>query len=95
MLAASAVDSMLKLKGYTDGSLYTRIEKAASDHLITGDMAKWAHEVRLDANYQRHADEISSLPTPNDARRIIEFASAFAEFLFVLPGRVLRGISNE
>lgn len=50
MLAASAVDALLKLKGYTAGSLYARIEKAAEDHVITQDMAKWAHEVRLDAN---------------------------------------------
>ena len=50
MLAASAVDSMLKEKGYKDGSLYKRIEQAAGDHLITAEMASWAHEVRLDAN---------------------------------------------
>ena len=55
MLAASAVDSMLKIKNYRDGSLYARIEQAVNDHLITQDMATWAHEVRLDANDQRHA----------------------------------------
>lgn len=94
MLAGSAVDSMLKLKGYTEGSLYKRIESAASDHLITADMAIWAHEVRLDANDQRHADEASTLPTPEDAKRVIEFASAFAEYLFVLPSRIQRGITK-
>lgn len=31
MLAASAVDSMLKAKGYVEGSLYARIDKAAAD----------------------------------------------------------------
>src|SRR5471030_520322 len=50
MLAASAVDAMLKEKNYKTGNLYSRIEKAVADHVITGDMAKWAHEVRLDAN---------------------------------------------
>lgn len=95
MLAGSAVDSMLKLKGYTDGSLYKRIESAVTDGLITSEMAKWAHEVRLDANDQRHADEDSNLPSPNDAKRAIEFASAFAEYLFVLPSRIQRGISKN
>lgn len=57
MLCASSVDAMLKLKGYKDGSLYQRIENAAKDHLITNEMSKWAHDVRLDANDQRHADE--------------------------------------
>ena len=92
MLAASAVDSMLKLKGYVDGSLYTRIEKAATDHVITKDMATWAHEVRLDANDQRHADDAVTLPNEEDAKRVLDFASALAEIMFVLPSRVLRGL---
>lgn len=35
MLAASAVDAMLKLTGYNEGNLYSQIEKAANDHVIT------------------------------------------------------------
>ena len=94
MLAASAVDSMLKLKNYTEGSLYTRIQKAVDDHVITQDMATWAHEVRLDANDQRHADEAANLPAQQDAERVIDFATALAEILFVLPSRVQRGITK-
>lgn len=94
MLAASAVDSMLKLKNYTDGSLYTRIEKAVEDHVITQDMATWAHEVRLDANGQRHADQAANMPTSQDAKRVIDFATSLAEILFVLPSRVQRGINQ-
>src|SRR2546425_1148696 len=62
MLAASAVDAMLKAKGYKDGSLNSRIKKAVADHLITKEMGQWAHEVRLDANEQRHADEDYKIP---------------------------------
>src|SRR5437867_5672115 len=40
MLSASAVDSMLKLKGLKQGTLNTRIDKAAEAHIITADMAK-------------------------------------------------------
>lgn len=94
MLAASAVDAMLKAKGYSDGNLYGRIEKAAKDHLITEDMSKWAHEVRLDANDQRHADQQAGLPSTDDAARVIDFALALAEILFVLPSRVQRGIEQ-
>ncbi|QAB15838.1 DUF4145 domain-containing protein [Hydrogenovibrio thermophilus] len=94
MLAASAVDSMLKLKGYAKGSLYDRIEKTVKDHVITQDMATWAHEVRLDANDQRHADEEASLPSQADAERVVDFAMALAEILFVLPSRVQRGITQ-
>ena len=95
MLAASSVDAMLKAKGYKDGSLYERIDKAVSDHLITNEMGLWAHEVRLEANGQRHADENFTLPTADDASRIIAFAEALAEFLFVLPARVSRGRTSN
>jgi hypothetical protein len=91
MLTASSVDAMLKEKGYKTGSLYARIEHAVKDHLITQEMAEWAHEVRLDANDERHADASSSLPGEPDALRAIEFAQALAEFLFVLPARIARG----
>lgn len=91
MLAASAVDAMLKAKGKKDGSLYKRIDEAAQDHLITQEMALWAHEVRLDANDQRHADEEAALPTENDAKRSIGFASALGDFLFALPAKVEAG----
>lgn len=91
MLAASAVDAMLKVKGYEQGNLYSRIGQAVADHLITAEMGAWAHEVRLEANGQRHADAEFSMPTAADADRVVSFASALAEFLFVLPARVARG----
>lgn len=95
MLAASAVDSMLKAKDYLDGSLYKRIEAAVADNLLTNEMATWAHDVRLDANDQRHADEDAGLPTTQDAARVIDFVSAIAEYLFVLPAKVKRGIAHQ
>lgn len=91
MLAASAVDAMLKDKGLKDGNLYGRINEAAKQHLITEEMGAWAHEVRLDANDERHADEDADLPSTEDAERVIEFVLALAQFLYVLPSRVERG----
>lgn len=38
MLSASAVDAMLKEKGYSDSSLYSRINKATEEHLLTEQM---------------------------------------------------------
>lgn len=91
MLTASAVDAMLKEKGLKEGSLNARIKSAAGQHLITAEMATWAHEIRLDANDQRHADDGAALPDEADAAKAIEFATALAQFLFVLPARVARG----
>jgi hypothetical protein len=94
MLAASSVDAMLKSKNLRPGTLFERINQAASQHLITKEMAQWAHDVRLDANDQRHADESAPLPTSEDAKRVIEFALALAQFMFVLPARVQRGLQS-
>ena len=91
MLATSAVDAMLKAMGYTEGNLYTRINKAAEDHLITEDMAHWAHEVRLEANDPGRADISNPLPSQEDATRSIDFVQALGQFLFVLPERVRQG----
>ncbi|MCH8197809.1 MAG: DUF4145 domain-containing protein [Proteobacteria bacterium] len=95
VLSAGAIDSMLKERDLTEGSLYSRIDKAAEDHIITQDMATWAHQVRLDANDMRHADENTPLPELQDAQRCLEFAFALAEVLFALPARVTRGIEDS
>jgi len=91
MVSASAVDAMLKAKGLTKGTLNARIVEAQKQHLITADMAAWAHDIRLDANDERHADVDSKPVIQADAQRCLDFASALAEYLFVLPARVARG----
>jgi hypothetical protein len=88
MLAASAIDAMLKSKGYTDGTLYSRIKNASANNVLTDDMAAWAHEIRLSANEPRHADEDFEGATPDDAEQVIAFAKALGEYLFELPARV-------
>ena len=91
MLAGSAVDAMLKLKGYDDGSVYSRIEKAVKDGLLTIEMRDWAHAVRLEANKPRHADLDEPHASQESATQTIEFAEALGEYLFVLPERIARG----
>ncbi len=93
MLSASAVDEMLKRIGYTEGNLYSRIDKAVADNVLTVDMGVWAHEIRLDANDQRHSDIAAQLPTEADAERVVDFAKTLAQMLFVLPAQVKRGLS--
>lgn len=95
MLAASAVDAMLKAKGLKKGRLAQRIDRAAAKHLITTDMAKWAHRVRLDANEPRHADEKRPLPSTADAKRSLDFALALAQFMFVLPAQVDKALAQD
>lgn len=87
MCSAKAIDWMLKEKGYVGGSLYERIEKASE---ITPDMKAWAHDVRLGANAERHADTDEPEPTKEEATRLLKFAEALAEILFELPARIRR-----
>lgn len=95
MLAASAVDAMLKLKGYKEGSLYSRLEQTVKDHLITAEMERWAHLVRLDVSDQRHSDGNYPLPGVEDAMRCIRLAHVIAEYLFVIPEKVHSGIKDS
>jgi hypothetical protein len=94
-LAGSAVDAMLKEKGLKEGRLYERIHDAVAQRLINEDMAQWAHQVGLDPNDPRYADERVSTPTLEDAQQCLAFALTLADILFVLPGRVTRGIAES
>lgn len=93
--SASAVDAMLKARGYKEGVLFSRIQKAEDEGVLTKDMARWAHDVRLDANDERHAGLDASALTFQDATRCLEFAEALADLLFILPARVKRGLKSS
>lgn len=95
MLSASAVDAMLNEKGLKDGRLYERIHAAVTQRLISEDMAQWAHQVNLDPNDPRYVDERGTMPSIEDAQRCLSFALTLADILFVLPGRVTRGIAES
>lgn len=91
VMAGSAVDAMLKDKGYSEGSLYHRIDQALQDHVLTDGMANWAHEVRLGSNRPRHSDAKRPHVSREEAIQSVEFAEALAHFLYVLTARIQRG----
>ena len=93
-MAGSAVDAMLKDLGYNEGSLYSRIDKAFEDHLLTKGMAEWAHSVRLGSNRPRHSDVNEPHVSASEARRSVDFAEALGDFLFVLSAQIKRGIET-
>ncbi|RVT80207.1 DUF4145 domain-containing protein [Agrobacterium sp. CNPSo 2736] len=94
VMSGSAVDAMLKAKGYIEGSLYVRIDKALSDNLLTKGMADWAHSVRLGSNRPRHSDAEKPHVSPDEAKQSVEFAEALGNFLFVLTAKIDRGIQQ-
>ena len=93
MVAGSAVDAMLKERGLVNGSLYSRIDEALSQNILTNGMAEWAHSVRLGSNRPRHSDTERPHVTPEEARQSVDFAEALGNFLFVLTSRIERGIT--
>ena len=85
VMAGGAVDAMLKHLGLT--SVYSRINQAVSDHILTPAKGKWAHKVRLGANRPRHADTEDPFVSVPEAQQSVDFAEAL-----VLPSRIERGI---
>jgi hypothetical protein len=94
VMAAACVDAMLKDRGYTEGSLYSRIDRAVIEHVLTEDMGKWAHAVRLEANRTRHADSEEPHASAEQAVQAVEFAEALGEFVYVLSARVRTGLTK-
>ncbi len=92
VMAGSAVDAMLKDVGYGEGSLYTRIDKAVQEHVLTEGMGDWAHVVRLGSNRPRHADKDNPHVSQDEAKQAVEFAEALGMFLFVLTAKISKGL---
>ena len=59
---------MMKSKGHKDGKLYSRTNKTADDNIINDSMSKWVHQVRIEGNDERHADDEADLPNEIDAK---------------------------
>lgn len=94
VMAGSAVDAMLKQFKLIEGNVYTRIDQAVKQHILTAAMGEWAHEVRLGSNRPRHADTENPHVSPHQAQQSVEFAEALGHFLFVLSSRVKKGIED-
>ena len=89
MVASSAVDAMLKDKGFDgDESLHKRINLAVDAGLLTKTMGDWAHHVRFMSNFPRHVDENVPHFSSQQAQITVNFAEALGEFLYVLPSRM-------
>jgi hypothetical protein len=93
MLAASSVSAMLKEVGYSEGSLFSRLEQAADDKVISEDMVQWASWVGLDKEEDDDEGD-EALPTTEDAHRLLEFAKIMGEWLFAFPERIKLGIKH-
>jgi hypothetical protein len=85
---------MLKHFKLIEGSVYSRIDQAVSQHVLTPAMGEWAHEVRLGSNRPRHADTENPHVSAHQAQQSVEFVEALGHYLFVLSSRVKKGIEE-
>ncbi len=91
--AVRAVEAMLAEKGYRDRKLGLkwRIAKASESGDLPKDMGDWAEEVRVLGVASHTDEELEPLFTKEDAERALLFANTLAQYLFVLPARILEG----
>ncbi|MBT7280075.1 MAG: DUF4145 domain-containing protein [Rhodobiaceae bacterium] len=90
--SSTAIDAMLSAKGADGDTLYKRIKSAQEKNLLSEEMSKWAHQVRLGGNEQRHL--VDERPTEKDAQDCLDYAMMLADILFVIPARVQAGIDK-
>jgi hypothetical protein len=93
LATATAIDHMLKHRGYKTGSLYERINAAVAAQEFPKSIGDWAHEVRLDANDIRHADEHTD-PSYYSAQRadlLWRLAATISDVWFGIPAEIARG----
>ena len=99
MMTNRALDMMLvDRRGYDDDTLsfYQKIEKALEDNLITEDISKWAHKIRLDSNVIRHKKtEGNNRPTSEQAQQALKFAQTLAEILYIFPSLIPKEEEKE
>lgn len=69
------------------GKLAHRIDKLVKDHVLTGELGDWAHQIRLIGNEAVH-DEGDVDPADLTAMR--GFVEAVLRYLYTLPGEVAR-----
>ncbi len=94
LLVESAVDAMLRERGYCEGSVYCRLGQASVEQVISAEMLTWARQIRLSPECAPPSHTPARLPTRDDARQAVELGLALAELLFVLPARALQGIRD-
>jgi len=63
--------------------LFKDIETLAKHHIVTPELAEWAHEIRDDGNEATHDFDIDYDETK--ANQIVNFAEMFLTYTFTMP----------
>ncbi|MDQ1083094.1 hypothetical protein QE392_003439 [Microbacterium proteolyticum] len=89
LMARTVIEATAKAKGYTRGTLASKIEDLRDGNLIRPAIADEAHEVRFAGNDMAHGD-IDVQPNSNDAEEILALMSEVLSEVFQGPARMAR-----
>lgn len=88
IMAGSAIETALVEFGAQKGGLKDKIDKLASEHVLTPALAEWAHEVRGIRVDSAHQAERGATVSEADARQAVHFAEMLFYYLYTLPGMI-------
>lgn len=83
-VALKALEESAGLEVKAKDSLVVRIDRLREASVITGPVAEWAHEIRLDRNASAH----ELIGDPDLARAYADFLKLFIEVGFELPNKI-------
>lgn len=83
IMARHALEAVTKEQGATKYSLIDRLKEMAAAGKLQPTLSEWANEVRLVGNVGAH-DPLAEVPE-DDAKDLIAFMQALANYLYVLP----------
>lgn len=88
IMAGSAIETALVEFGAQKGGLKDKIDKLASEHVLTPALAEWAHEVRGIRVDTAHQAERGATVSEADAQQAVHFAEMLFYYLYTLPGMI-------
>jgi len=74
-------------KGASNGRLIDQIDELCRKGVITEDIGKWSHEIRLTGNIGAHPDGLEDV-TPQDAEDLLKFLEEYLNYVYVMPAKV-------
>ncbi len=89
-MARAAVEATAKERGFTKGTLETKIKKLAEAGHISETMTIAAHEIRFAGNEVAHGDLIEEVIGYDDAREIVDLMDTILDRIYREPAKVAR-----
>ena len=85
LMCRRCLEALCKAHGISTGSLQSKLEELANQHIIDTRLVEWAHGIRIVGNEAAH-DTDAEL-NKDDARDSLDFTEAILMYIFALSNR--------